>query len=79
MAIKIIKKAYHRNGIAGSPFVVSIFEHDGHKMVGVRFAETGHTAVFNLKLLSESVIEFGENSFRGDHFEDDLPKPSDEN
>jgi hypothetical protein len=30
--------------------------------------------VFDLELLAQGVIEFGENSWRGDHFADELDK-----
>lgn len=63
---EIVKKAYHRNGIAGEGFMVAIAnDEDGQKLV-IQFREEGHTAVFDLNLLKNDVIEFGENSFRGD-------------
>ena len=48
-------------------------------MIAVRFPDdegsyckNPRIAVFDIALLYESVIEFGENSFRGDHFVDDI-------
>ena len=81
MNIKIIKSEFHRNGICGAGFKVSIFEWDDggvkRTMVGIRFDEAGHTAVFDLKMLSKQNIEFGMgNSWRGDHFEPELPAPN---
>lgn len=73
--MKHIKTACHRNGISGAPFYVSIFEEEGRKMLGVRFVGDDistdiHTAVFDLNLLANGVIEFGENSWRGDNYVD---------
>lgn len=83
MNIKPLKVAYHRNGVGGEPFYCVIFDNteDGktNRMLAVRFADdegegyqNPRIAVFNIALLHESVIEFGENSFRGDHFADDI-------
>ncbi len=73
--------AYHRNGIGGAPFYVAYFTDDrdgdvqGRQMVGIVFPEYEMaTAVFDLHLLSEGVIAFGENSYRGDHFDAELRK-----
>jgi hypothetical protein len=85
MKIKPIKVAYHRNGVGGIPFHCVIFdkEEDGktNRMLAVRFPDdegagyqNPRIAVFYIALLYESVIEFGENSFRGDHFVDDIDK-----
>lgn len=81
MEIKILKSEFHRNGISGAGFTVSIFEMkdhgEEHTMVGIRFDAPGHTAVFDLKMLAEQNIEFGQgNSWRGDNFEGDLPAPN---
>ena len=83
MNIKPLKVAYHRNGVSGEPFHVVLFdkEEDGQtdRMVAVRFKDDAgegfknpRIAVLDIALLYESVIEFGDNSFRGDNFVDDI-------
>jgi len=85
MNIKPLKVAHHRNGVSGMPFDCVLFdkEEDGKTthMIAVRFPDdegegyqNPRIAVFDVALLYESVIEFGENSFRGDHFVDDIDK-----
>lgn len=85
MNIKPLKVAHHRNGVCGMPFHCVLFdkEEDGQttRMLAVRFphdegsySENPRIAVFDIALLYESVIEFGENSFRGDHFVDHIDK-----
>lgn len=81
---KIIATDYHRNGICGKGFNVTIFEDTGddgrrHKFLAVDFGkdadkDTGNVcvAVFDLDLLKQENIEFGVNSFRGDYFSDAL-------
>lgn len=77
----IIKKiAHHRNGISCLDFHVAIVqEPDDHgknrEMLVVRFPksaddEIGNVicAVFDLAQLDKRVIEFGLNSWRGDHY-----------
>jgi len=67
----MFKIAYHRNGITGTPFYVGIkkSEHlkDQKRLVIIHFDEN-RTAVLDIDLLNKEVIEFGLNSFRGDHF-----------
>jgi hypothetical protein len=86
--MKILKSAYHRNGACGRGFSVVLFEHGdnpGRTMLGVMFNGDGDgdeeaalapkdyaTAVFDLGLLKEDVIEFGENSWRGDRYQSDI-------
>lgn len=72
--MEVIKKASHRNGVAGEPFRVAIVDDTevGDKMLVVMFPTSGHTAVFSLNLLSQGIIEFGENSWRGDRYEGKL-------
>ena len=83
MNIKPLKVAHHRNGVGGEPFHCVIFDNteDGktNRMLAVRFADdegqgyqNTRIAVFDIALLNDSVIEFGQNSFRGDHFADDI-------
>jgi hypothetical protein len=89
MNIKPIKVAYHRNGVGGIPFHCVIFdkEEDGKtdRMLAVRFpddegsfSQEPRIAIFDVALLYESVIEFGENSFRGDHFVCDIDQAIEE-
>lgn len=79
----IAKPAYHRNGVAGMPFQVTTFtmQEDGEtrQMVAIRFEDddsNGWTnpsiAVFDLDLLAKGDVSFGSNSWRGDHFADEL-------
>ena len=79
MDIKVIKQAYHRNGVGGIGFNVVIFKTQGdsetrnRKMLGVVFPESGAVAVFDIAELAKDNIEFAQgNSWRGDHFETGL-------
>ncbi len=69
MKPKIITIAYHRNGIAGEPFHVVLFDDNGDRMVGIVFEEPAHCAVLNVALLSAGDIGYGSNSWRGDSYE----------
>lgn len=71
---KVISHDYHRNGVCGAPFNVCVFvdSETGRRMVGVVFASEGHVAVLDIDLLNANNVAFGENSWRGDHFEDFL-------
>ena len=73
--MKIMKADSHRNGVGGEPFNVAIVEEDGRKMLVVMFGEQYFTAAFDLDLLKEDVIEFGDNSWRGDHYDRELREP----
>ena len=71
----IIDMAYHRNGICGVPFIVTIFESaDGNNMVGIRFDDDSdcYCAVLDIDKLAEHEIRFCHNSWRGDHFADEI-------
>jgi hypothetical protein len=84
MKRKITKKDYHRNGICGEGFHVGIIrDEDGSKKLFVTFPEYDmevineeerviegncRTAILDLKLLKDEVIEFMENGWRGDHY-----------
>ena len=74
---------YHRNGISGVGFHVAIFsDHnpygDGksYTMLGILFdnVDECYCAVFNLKKLAAENITFGDNSYRGDYYEDAMRK-----
>ncbi len=87
MTIKINNMQYHRNGICGEPFYVFSFYCNKQKfdMIGVVFGKFNRQEIFELdsnpkvaifksKLLGENNINFGENSFRGDHYSDYFKK-----
>ena len=79
--ITIEKVEYHRNGVCGEPFFVINFKCvKVGEMVGIVFAKYNEdhnkyfldmnpkVAVFEREKLGEGIIEFGQNSFRGDHY-----------
>lgn len=70
---KVKKLEYHRNGISGEGFYVAIVQSDGRDMLVVRFpcdkaVGAVTCAAFDIDLLAQRNIQFGSNSFRGDHF-----------
>ena len=79
---KLVKKYididYHRNGIGGEGFHTVLFENeDGQRMVGITFnqGDTANgilTAVLDVDMLNQENIRFGENSWRGDNYHDEL-------
>ena len=74
------KHERHRNGVAGYPFHVGLItDEDGTTKVFVHFEETEEeikahgwqnprTAILDVDLLAKGVVEFGENSHRGDYY-----------
>ena len=76
----IEKHERHRNGVSGYPFHVGLItDDDGTTKVFVHFESTEvedkvyggqspRTAILDVDLLAKGVIEFGENSHRGDHY-----------
>ena len=76
--IKLIKQDHHRNGCSGVPFDVAIFKDldENKTMFAVQFNEYDepYTAVFDLDLLKKDVIEFFDNSWRGDVYHEPLKK-----
>jgi hypothetical protein len=73
--LHILAKSHHRNGIGGNPFVVSVVQddEDGDRKLVIMFDEKYSTAVLSLdKLIWDGTITFGENSYRGDMFDDAL-------
>ena len=85
MKLKINNIQYHRNGVCGEPFyVINFDDKEIGNMIGVVFPIYDNkknqyknefnpkVAVFKTKLLGQGNINFGENSFRGDHFSDEL-------
>jgi hypothetical protein len=76
-SIKIIEKAYHRNGIAGEGFWAVRFRHtaeDGNPetFVATLFDGEGQCAVLSVDRLAVDGVAFGRNSWRGDVFESEL-------
>jgi hypothetical protein len=73
MVKKVLKVAHHRNGIGGAPFyVVSFKSTDKQNMVGILFEGDAECAVLDVDMLKDGVIEFGQNSWRGDNYEPEL-------
>jgi hypothetical protein len=70
--MKLQQIACHRNGVGGEPFHAVTFTDDRQNMFATVFEEPGHIAVFNRDKLGEGNITFGENSWRGDHYEHTL-------
>ncbi len=69
--LKVNEIAYHRNGIGGEGFYAVTFTcPENGDMVATVFDEPGCCAV--LKLSELPVVTFGINSWRGDHYEDEL-------
>lgn len=63
---------YHRNGVGGTGFHVVMFTEEGRNMLGVVFPEQGSCAVFDADLIGNGDVRFLHNSWRGDHYEDEL-------
>ena len=74
MSIKIIKKSHHRNGCSGAGFDIILFKDGRNKMIAIDFGDDGYFAVFDKDLLDKDIIEFGENSYRGDIYQKELNK-----
>lgn len=67
--LHIINIAHHRNGISGVSFYVVLFD---YRKMAIVFPGTGTTAVLDREMLSRDIIEFGQNSWRGDAYEENL-------
>jgi len=77
MKLKIIDFDHHRNGVAGAPFAVVLFEDNGpqgSRKVAILFEQENHCAVLDVAKLAAGHIAFGSNSWRGDTFEQSLRK-----
>lgn len=76
MKLKIIDIAHHRNGVAGEPFDIVLFNdrtnNRGRRMVGILFEAEGHCAVLDVEKLAAGDIAFGSNSWRGDNYQEHL-------
>ncbi len=73
MKTKLITTSHHRNGICGEPFNVHLFKDEDGIKVAVDFGEM-RFAVLQVDKLAKNDIAFGSNSFRGDHFVDEIRK-----
>lgn len=77
---KLLKLAFHRNGICGRAFEVAILSEPSEtqigkrkKMLAVYFpGDDVACAVFDLEKLVQEEIRFGVNSYRGDRYSDDM-------
>ena len=71
---KIEQIAYHRNGVCGAPFYAVLFtaNEDGKRYLASVFEASAHVSVICLDRIADHGVTFGDNSFRGDHFEDEL-------
>jgi len=65
---------HHRNGVCGAPFNVVLFRDEAEQanMVGIIFYAPDHVAVLDVDKAAAGDVAFGSNSWRGDHYEDDL-------
>jgi hypothetical protein len=74
MRLKILAKARHRNGVAGTPFDVVLFKvhRERAAKIGILFDDPGYCAVLDVPMLAAGDIAFGSNSWRGDDFEPQL-------
>lgn len=63
---------YHRNGVGGEGFYAVTFRDGRQNMVAVVFDGPGQVAVFDRDKLGASNVIFGQNSWRGDHYEGTL-------
>ena len=73
--MKVKELQHHRNGVSGLPFYVGIVQDDEDRdMLVVRFYDADKAAgavvcaAFDLALLDKRDIQFGSNSWRGDHY-----------
>lgn len=74
--LKVVAESHHRNGVAGEGFTVRIVEDMDNasgprpaRMVVITFdSDPMRTAVLEIDRLADGDIEFGSNSWRGDHY-----------
>lgn len=74
---RIEQIAYHRNGVCGVPFYAVIFtskqDRKVERFVASVFPDSGCVSVIGLdRALTTDGVTFSLNSWRGDHFEDEL-------
>ena len=75
--MRLLHIAHHRNGVCGVPFYVCLFKDGKDTMLGVQFDNAEgdkdiYTAVFNVEKLTAGDIAFASNSYRGDHFHEQI-------
>lgn len=82
MKLKLKAIDFHRNGISGEPFYVALFTEiaskpgeDNSEKIAIRFdyddvqeRKVNRIAVLDVDMLTGGSIEFGVNSWRGDHY-----------
>ena len=71
MKLKIHSATWHRNGVGGAGFYAILFcdQSERREMVASLFDAPDYCAVYDVGLLAKGSVEFGENSWRGDHYE----------
>lgn len=77
--IDVTRVAHHRNGVDGAPFYVVLFDALDETVPGDKplkrgyvatvFDRPGQVAVLQLLKLQNAIIDFGQNSWRGDYYE----------
>lgn len=74
MKRSLISTSHHRNGVCGDPFNVSLIkDEDGTVKLCVDFGGMAF-AVLQVDKLATGDIAFGSNSWRGDHYADEVRK-----
>lgn len=73
---KLKSIAHHRNGVMGESFYVCLFTENKKNLMGVLFPTDNlmTVSVFDVDLLHNGVISFGDNSFRGDEYYHDIKR-----
>ena len=71
---RIIEVARHRNGVAGEPFWAVLFnwtseEGSTERLLAILHDQPGYCSVIGLDRIASGGVQFGHNSWRGDHFE----------
>ena len=70
--LKLISTSHHRNGVCGDPFQVSIFQVPGEgRFVALDFGDSAF-GMLQVDKLTAGDIAFGSNSWRGDHYMDEV-------
>lgn len=75
MPLKIQQIAYHRNGSMGLGFHAVLFTVKGkprEKFLASVFEEPNAVSIIRLDLIEQHGVTFGENSWRCEHYEDEL-------
>ena len=69
--IKLVSTSHHRNGVCGDPFQVSIFKEGKETFVALDFGGSAF-GMLQIDKLAAGDIAFGSNSWRGDHYVDEV-------